>query len=128
MQLIIDLLLKFVSWLEDLWGRQYGIRTLYTMIFLVPSICLLVMYRIELTTVEKLTRQLNESKDREVQCLKETNAIKREVREEVYEELQDIYQTFKNIRTDVLNENSQTVKNLKKVENEIQQIQNQSNN
>lgn len=126
MKLILTLIIQFVDWLENLFKREYGIRSLYMMILLIPSICFLIMYRLEHVKNKELETLLELSRSREIDCIQKTASIKREVREEVYEELKDIYKTFKDFRTDVLNENSQTVKNLKKVEDEIQQIQNKS--
>lgn len=123
MQTIVELVTKIITYIEDLYNRKYGIRALYTALFLIPSISLLWLYRIETVENAKLEAKIERLEKSEKDCVERSAEIKQRVQKEVLEELKDIYKTFKEFRTDVLQENTQTVRKLKQVENELEHIQ-----
>lgn len=113
---LIKTITELVDWIEGLFHKKYGIRTFYMMLFLLPSICLGLLYYFEVSNSRSLAIKLDEARHKEIECLNDKAKIKLEVRKEVLDEFKETYETIKSFELEVLLENQRTVEKIKKLE------------
>lgn len=116
---LIKTITDLVTWVEGLFHKKYGIRTLYMMLFLLPSICLGLLYYFEVSNSRELLIKLEKSRHNEIVCIEEKSKIRLEVRKEVLEEFKETYETIKSFELEVLLENQRTVEKIKKLESKL---------
>ena len=111
-----------ITFIEGLLSREYGIRTLYFALLLIPSLSLLWLYRMSLDENASLREEIRVQKILTHECVSAKNSIKEDTRKEVMDELRTTMDLINNFKSIISENNEVLKKKAEEVSKELNKI------
>lgn len=114
--------MQAITFIEGLFSREYGIRTLYFALLMIPGLSLLWLYRMALIDNDNIRSELVTYKTLLIECIDEKENLKETTRKEVMTELEGTLSLINNFKAVISEDNEKLKKEADNVSKKLNNV------